>query len=1082
MKKIYLLLLFSQFFTVASFAQQNLVPNGNFEDYTGCPTAFSQISNCKGWEFWNAGNSDYFNTCATGSCNVPNTARGYQLAHSGNGFVGGLSWVDTRNVVKEIFGREITPMQIGKIYEVSISVSLSNVSTVATNDVGIYFSDEAPKKYNVTYIDLIPVVPQVQWPNTIISDTQNWVRLTKIFVADSAYDNIAIGGFGKLPAMKTIPPNTTNAASYYFFDSVVVKEYDSIAITFDDTAFCAGDKYNIKYHVARKKQTGNTFTLQLSNATGSFSGAVNIGSIISDSSNSINVTIPANTPNGNGYKMRLITSNYADTSFESDTFQITNALISKPIATNNGALCEKDTLKLAATTTTMGVRYSWTGPNNFSSNLQYPTIEKPVPGNSGNYILTTFLGACNAKDTTVVIVNAGTGPTGTSATGTNIICENDTLLLFGMGNDNNFNWKGPQGFTSNIQNPIIAKTVQNMSGDYVLSVGRGNCISNDTVTITVKPVAKNFSAIYNSPICAGQPVNFSATSTSSGVSYTWTGPNSFVYSGAAPTIGVSQPIHSGNYYVTATLNGCALKDTVTVNVKPLPDKPIADGASPLCSGEILNLNSATTSTGVAYSWTGPDNFVSTDQNPAITNTTTAMSGSYIVTVTKDGCTSADTTTVLVKQQPVATTTSSNSPLCAGDNLLLSIGTSATGSSYTWHGPNNFTANTQNTAVTGAAPVATGWYVATVDLNGCSFKDSTYAVVNAIPAKPVLNYNSPLCISQALNLIANTVNTATYSWTGPNSFTSNTQNPVRNSMQNADTGKYSATVTVNGCTSPVSDITVKINPVPFVNIMVTPGDTICSGDNASYLAIPSNHGGTPLYQWYVNGIATGSSGIVYNSSGLSNGDIIRCEMTEYTKCHVSYTDQSNDIAMVVMPWLAPSVTFTVNPNRPLQMNEYVTFTATPKDAGLLPKYQWKRNGQNVLGATGAVWSANALNDNDNITVELASSYRCPQPAKATAAGVTIKVLTGVNNVPGMSGLTVYPNPNNGHFVLSAKTGNPDKLTLTIINAVGEIIYKELITPKDNYISHSFKLNNLYSGIYILNIQSIQGTNSMKFMVY
>ena len=44
-------------------AQQNLVPNGDFEYYSNCPTNLSQTANCTGWAFFTNGTSDYFNSC-----------------------------------------------------------------------------------------------------------------------------------------------------------------------------------------------------------------------------------------------------------------------------------------------------------------------------------------------------------------------------------------------------------------------------------------------------------------------------------------------------------------------------------------------------------------------------------------------------------------------------------------------------------------------------------------------------------------------------------------------------------------------------------------------------------------------------------------------------------------------------------------------------------------------------------------------------------------------------------------------------------------------------------------------------------
>src|SRR5690606_12021212 len=196
------------------------------------------------------------------------------------------------------------------------------------------------------------------------------------------------------------------------------------------------------------------------------------------------------------------------------------------------------------------------------------------------------------------------------------------------------------------------------------------------------------------------------------------------------------------------------------------------------------------------------------------------------------------------------------------------------------------------------------------------------------------------------------------------------------MQFGDTGSYKVTATANGCTSPEGSVQVGLNANPFVVIFSNPADSICQGDPVLFTALPNNHGGTPAYQWKVNAQNVGT-GTVFNTTTLNDGDVILCEMTENTKCSVPYKDESNDIQMTVLPWLAPSVIITASPTHPLDEYEYVTFTAVTTDAGNKPTYQWKRNGQDIVGATGSIWSANTLNDNDSISVEIISDYKCPQ---------------------------------------------------------------------------------------------------------
>lgn len=75
---------------------------------------------------------------------------------------------------------------------------------------------------------------------------------------------------------------------------------------------------------------GNTFTAQLSNASGSFASPVNLATSVSasgvDPSGTINFTIPAGTATGTGYRIRIISSNPSVTSLDNGSnISITNS-------------------------------------------------------------------------------------------------------------------------------------------------------------------------------------------------------------------------------------------------------------------------------------------------------------------------------------------------------------------------------------------------------------------------------------------------------------------------------------------------------------------------------------------------------------------------------------------------------------------------------------------------------------------------------------------------------------------------------------------------------------------------------------
>src|SRR5690606_31513330 len=129
------------------------------------------------------------------------------------------------------------------------------------------------------------------------------------------------------------------------------------------------------------------------------------------------------------------------------------------------------------------------------------------------------------------------------------------------------------------------------------------------------------------------------------------------------------------------------------------------------------------------------------------------------------------------------------------------------------------------------------------------------------------------------------------------------------------------------------------------------------------------------------------------------------------------------------------------------------------AGNKPGYQWKRNGQNIQGATSAAWRANTLNDNDEVRVEIISNYKCPQRTTATSNCIDVRILSSVEGNDELSGLTLYPNPNNGRFVLQGKIDGNQDVHIEIINALAQVVYKDNIEPVAGTLKANINIGNV-----------------------
>src|SRR5437764_1418956 len=219
----------------------------------------------------------------------------------------------------------------------------------------------------------------------------------------------------------------------------------------------------------------------------------------------------------------------------------------------------------------------------------------------------------------------------------------------------------------------------------------------------------------------------------------------------------------------------------------MPVTPTASNAG-LYSEVPKDSRSISTVSGATYSWTGPNGFTSSVQNPTRSNATLADAGTYSVTVTVSGCTSAaGTTSVVVNTTPATPTASNGGPYCTGGTIALST-PAVSGATYAWTGPNGFTSSLQNPTRTNATLADAGTYSVTVTVSGCSSAaGTTNVVVNATPATPVATNGGPYCVGATISLSTALVSGATYSWTGPNGFTSALQNPTRPNATLADAG-------------------------------------------------------------------------------------------------------------------------------------------------------------------------------------------------------------------------------------------------------------------------------------------------------
>ena len=540
-------------------------------------------------------------------------------------------------------------------------------------------------------------------------------------------------------------------------------------------------------------------------------------------------------------------------------------------------------------------------------------------------------------------------------------------------------------------------------------------------------------------ICANG--NGNITSSVTGTSYQWqvnTGSgltninNGINYNGTntATLQLINVPAGWNGYQFRCVVDNVNISSVITVSI------PSVANAGPdvtICSGGNVQL---TGSGGSIYVWS-PGTGLS---NPNIANPVASPAATtiYTLTVTNGTCISSDNILVSVATalSPAVSITASANNICAGSSVTFT----ATGTdggvnpSYQWK-INNINAGTNSNIFT-TSTLNNNDVVSVVMTSSASCAAQPSANSNAITmtvnpsVTQTVSITTPLttiCTGAAATFTAIPVNggsAPSYQWqvNGGNTGTnSNIFSSV--SLNNNDQVKVimtgNATCSINpSATSNV--ITINVGTVtPAVSIS-TPAGTLCSGNTATFTAVPVNGGTSPAYQWQVNGINAGTNSNIFTTATLNNNDQVKVIMTGNAPCSVPATAISNTITVTVNSVVIPAVSVTASATVICQ-GQNVNFTATPVSRGSAPVYQWQVNGINT-GSNSSLFSSISLNNNDQVKVILTSSAGCAVPVSANSNIITmtvgntqtpsVSVSTGSLNVCPSTPVTFTASPVNG----------------------------------------------------------------------
>ncbi|MEM1323458.1 MAG: gliding motility-associated C-terminal domain-containing protein [Bacteroidota bacterium] len=600
---------------------------------------------------------------------------------------------------------------------------------------------------------------------------------------------------------------------------------------------------------------------------------------------------------------RVVVAEGACSSELSEAVEVLVNELPTAIATNAGAVCVEESGQLFANAIP-SASYEWriAGSPTIISTQANPVI---LDLNTSTTFELTVISAegCISDQLGYTTIEVHTSPSTSpvAAYTLNADCTPADLMLSAnaTGSGLSYSWTGPNGFTSNAENPILPNATTANNGTYTLIITDQNGCSvagvTNAITNIVNQVAEPIVSS-TGPACEGDQIVLSVPQYSgSNVSYTWTVPSTTNVVGLNNNELIISPvdanIHQGNYTLTVAVDGCILSSAIyTVTVYDTPSAAPVATSGMICEGEELALNANASGVGfLRFNWVGPNGFSSALANPTLNNVSTVNNGQYTLTATSaSGCTFVESILVdNILTAPVEPNIFTESAICEGDDIILT--TSTSGFSFEWIGPlgasqstlqlPGLTTSSGTTTLPSGSPayLAGQWQVRVTDANGCTrISNAATVEISEVPVAFASN-NGPVCQSDAVQLTASPVPGAEYRWyfedpvSIPPTLTlmAMEQNPTLYNLT-VGTHNFYLSVIKDGCESATpSRTTVVINDQPVIN-NISGGGSYCEGEDILLSASNSTSlSGNINYTW------SGPNGFTFtgNTSANSNFDLL-----------------------------------------------------------------------------------------------------------------------------------------------------------------------------------------------------------------
>ncbi|HEX8331666.1 MAG TPA: gliding motility-associated C-terminal domain-containing protein, partial [Segetibacter sp.] len=263
----------------------------------------------------------------------------------------------------------------------------------------------------------------------------------------------------------------------------------------------------------------------------------------------------------------------------------------------------------------------------------------------------------------------------------------------------------------------------------------------------------------------------------------------------------------------------------------------------------------------------------------------------------------------------------------------------------------------------------------------------------------------------------------------------------------------------------NSITVINTPTDIPAVLISASDTIiCTGSPITFSATPVKGGSTPVYQWKVNGINSGTNNSVFVSNTFKNGDVVTCSITSNLTCVLPEPVSSKRIILTVD---TPAV-IHIRPDTTIFSGSSIRLNTTT--SGTVASYQWSPSA--TLNNFTVASPVATPTTTTTYKVTAVTPGECRTTAEVTISTITeIKITNafspngdGINDVWNIPGLSFYAN-----------------CTVQIFNRYGQVVFQSTGYDKPWEGTSNGKQVPIGTYYYIINTDQANGKMSGSITV-